>query len=226
MLAVDLGSASSFAVLAGSGITIAGPTVSTINGDIGAFPTATITGMENAVLSGINYGGNGITQAAKLNLVDAYNDAASRSADFTYSDGSNLSGTLAGGVHQSAGSFLINGTLTLDGGGDSNTVWIFQSGSTLLAASGSQIILINGAQASNVFWQVGSSATIGTTTDFSGTILADQSITLNTGAILNGRALALNAAVTLDTNTITVPEPSAVWLFGAASISFFARRRR
>lgn len=228
VLTVDLGSSGGFAILAGSGITIAAPPGTVITGDIGSAPTPAITGLENAVINGVNQAGNAVTLSAKTDLMLAYIDAAGRSADFSYGDAFDLSGTLIGGVHSSAGSFLINTTLTLDAGGDSSMVWIFQTASTLEAASGSQIILANGALASNVFWQVGSSATLNTSADFAGSILADTSITLNAGVNLDGRALAINGAVTLGSTTITVPvpEPSAPAILGAAAVCLLAGNRR
>lgn len=225
-LTVNLGSASSFAILSGAGITIAAPTGTLITGDIGAYPTTSITGLENAIISGVNQAGNGITQSAKTSLMLAYLDAVARPADASFSDGFVLSGTYTGGVYKSAGSFSINSVLTLDAGGDSNMVWIFQAASTLDAASSSEVILTNGALASNVFWQVGSSATLHNAADFSGSILANQSVTLDTGASLEGRALALNGAVTLGSNIITIPEPSSTVLLGISSCWILTYRRR
>jgi type VI secretion system secreted protein VgrG len=133
------------------------------------------------------------------------------------------------GVYKFDSSAQLTGTLTLNGNGDSNARFDFQIGSTLTTASSSSILLINGAQAGNVFWQVGSSATLGTGTSFDGSILADQSITLNTGASMDGRALALNAAVTLDDNVITVPtevpEPGSLWLLAFCASVFGAGQR-
>ena len=134
--------------------------------------------------------------------------------------------TLGAGVYNDPSSFWITGTLTLDGGGDPNAVWIFQAGSTLITGSGSNVALIGGAQASNVFWQVGSSATLGTGSHFEGSILASESISLNTGAALTGRALALTGAVTLDYNTIVVPEAGSTMLLGIGVVTLLARRRR
>jgi outer membrane autotransporter protein len=200
---VNLGQAFDFGVLAGSGITNTGPT--TIIGDVGSLPTSTITGFGSVTLTGTNHAGDGVTLAGKSALLTAYNDAAGRLPTISYAPIFDLGGlTLAPGVHTDTTSFGITGTLTLDALGNPNAVWIFQAGSTLITSVGSMINLINGAQAGNIFWQVGSSATLGVNSAFSGTIMATTSITLNTGASLDGRALALNGAVTLDSNTINV----------------------
>ena len=196
--AVGLGTATSFAVLAGGGITNTGPT--TINGDAGTYPTTTETGFGSVTLTGTNHAGDAVTQGAKTDLITAYNTAAGSGP--TIPVVGNLGGqTLVPGVYNSASSLGLTGALTLSGG--STDVWIFQAGSTLTTASGSSVVLIGGAQSCNVFWQIGSSATIGTGSAFKGTIIALTSITVTTGATIDGRALARNGAVTLDTNTIT-----------------------
>jgi hypothetical protein len=204
---VDLGAASGFSILAGSGITVAGAVNSTtISGDIGTFPTTSITGLGNVVLNGTNQAGGSATQNAKTDLLNAFNDAAGFSANVSYSPIFDLGGkTLMPGVYNDPSSFGITGTLTLNGNGNPDAVWIFQAASTLTTASSSHVILEDGAQASNVFWEIGSSATIGTDTNFVGSILSDQSITLDTGASVDGRLLALNGAVTLDNNLVTLP---------------------
>ena len=201
---VPLGTAGSFVVLAGAGITNTGPT--TLNGDLGTFPTKTIKVTGKLTVTGTNHAGDAVTQRAKTALVTAYNAAAGEGPT------SPISGDLNGrrlkpGVYNSASSIGLRtgGTLTLDAAGDPGAVFVFQAGSTLKALSGSQIVLRNGARSCNVFWQVGSSATLGTNSRFVGTILAYQSITAETGAKVVGRLLARNGAVTLDTNTITRP---------------------
>jgi hypothetical protein len=196
--APGLGTAGSFAVLAGAGITNTGPT--TIKGDVGTFPTTTETGFGSVTLNGTNHHGDAVTQGAKTDLTTAYNTAAGSGP--TIPVVANLGGqTLPPGVYNSASSLALTGTLTLSG--TSSDVWIFQAGSTLTTASGSSVVFTGGATACNVFWQIGSSATIGTGSAFKGTIMALTSITVTTGATIDGRALARNGAVTLDTDTIT-----------------------
>jgi hypothetical protein len=198
---VGLGAADNFAVLAGAGITNTGST--TITGDVGTHPTTTETGFgpgaDSVTLTGTNHGGDAVTQQAKADLVTAYVDAASRPGATEIP--TDLAGqNLGPGVYDSAdGTFANSGTLTLTGEG----VYIFQTESTLITASGSSVNLTGGADACNVYWQVGSSATLGTGSNLQGTILALTTITMNTTATLQGRALARNGAVTLDTNTIT-----------------------
>jgi hypothetical protein len=198
---VNLLTANSFAVLAGSKITNTGAT--TINGDVGTYPTTSETGFGSITLTGTNHVGDAVTQGAKTDLVTAYNNAAGQACDTDLS-GTDLGGlTLTPGVYCFSSSAQLTGMLTLNGQGNSNSVWVFKIGSTLTTASSSVVKLINGAQSCNVSWQVGSSATLGTSTNFTGNIIALTSITLNTGSAINGRALARNGAVTLDTNTIT-----------------------
>ena len=201
---INLLTANDFAVLGGSGITFAGAVnSSTVTGDIGTFPTTDITGIGNVVLNGVNHAGDATTQGAKTDLVTAYDNAAGQpcTQDLTGQDLGAM--TLTPGVYCFDTSAQLTGTLTLDAQGDSDAVFIFKIGSTLTTANASSIILADSAQACHVFWQVGSSATLGTTTDFKGTIMALTSITLNTGAEVEGRALARNGAVTLDANIVT-----------------------
>jgi hypothetical protein len=199
-----LGSSSTFVVLAGSTITSTGATA--LIGDMGVSPGTAVTGFPPASLSGVTHAGDASSAAAMADLNVAYNDAAGRSlAPVTVAG--NLGGlTLPPGLYRSNSSLAISsGDLTLDAQGDVNAVFIFQMASTLTTTSGRAVILAGGARPSNIFWQVGSSATLGTTSDFKGTIMADQSITLNTGVTLNGRALARVGAVTLDGNAAVVP---------------------
>jgi len=198
---VPLGTADSFAVLAGGTVTNTGPSV--ISGDLGVSPGAAVTGFPpGTVTAGTVHAADAVALQAQGGLTTAYNDAAGRSSTATIS--ADLAGrTLGPGVYTSASSLGLSGDLTLDARGDPNAVFVFQAGSTLTTGSASRVLLIGGAQPCNVFWQVGSSATIGTNSAFAGNILALTSISLTTGAKLTGRALARNGAVTLDTNTVT-----------------------
>ncbi len=207
---VNLGSAGNFAVLAGSGISNTGVTTHVI-GDVGAFPTATINGLLAGNVDGILYtSADPIVGLAKTALTTAYNDAQSRSLNAISLPGQLGGLTLAPGLYVNSSTSGISGTgangiLTLDAGGDANAVWIFKMGSTLVTDAGTSIVLAGGAQAKNIYWSVGTSATLGTNSIFYGNILADQAITLTTGATLYGRALTRIAAVTLDSSTITKP---------------------
>jgi RNA polymerase sigma factor (sigma-70 family) len=197
--AVPLAGAASFAVLAGSGVTNTGPTV--LTGDLGSFPTLAITGLASLTLAGLNQAGGPVAQQAKNDLVTAYNAAVAKTSTETIA--ADLGGrTLGPGVYRSASSLGLTGALTLDGHGDPNAVFVFQAGSTLTTASASQVLLVNGARSCNVFWQVGSSATLGTGSLFRGNLLALTSITVTTGVTIDGRVLARNGAVTLDSDTI------------------------
>ena len=202
---VSLGSINSggnnFAVLAHSTVTNVGPTQ--VNGDLGVWPGTAVTGFGPGTVSGTIYAGVAPADAAQASLTSAYNDAAGRPADATVAG--NLGGqTFNPGVYKSTSSLAISsGDLTLDAKGNASGVFIFQIASALTVTSGRQVILSGGAQAANVYWQVGSSATLGTTSTFAGTIMAQSSIAIQTGATLNGRALARDAAVTLQSNTVT-----------------------
>jgi serine protease AprX len=201
-----LGTADSFAVLAGSTVTNTGP--SRMNGNLGLYPGTAVTGSAAETVSGTTYAANAAALTAKSDLTSAYSDAAGPTPAVT-APGDIGGLTLAPGTYRSGSSIGVTGTLTLDGQGDPNAVFVFQAGSTLITASGSRVKLVNGAQACNVFWQVGSSATLGTTTVFAGNILALTSITMNDGVTLTGRALARNGAVTLINDTITAPHCAA-----------------
>jgi hypothetical protein len=198
--AVNLRSAANFAVLARSTVTNTGSTT-TVRGDVGLYPGSAVTGLLPAMVTGTIHNNDSAAAQAQLDLTTAYNDAAGRTLA-PISVAGNIGGqTLAPGLYKSTSSLEISsGDLTLAGG--ANDVWIFQIASTLTTTEGRHVILTGGAQASNVFWQVGSSATLGTNSTFKGTIMADQSITLVTGATLDGRALTRIGAVTLDTNTV------------------------
>jgi type VI secretion system secreted protein VgrG len=211
---VNLGTASSFAILAGSEITDNGGTyagASRITGNVGVY-SGTSDGLLANQVTGTIYArpnDDGLLLGAKNDLTTAFTDASLRSVDVAYGAGENQLGgkTLNAGVYSfgSASTANLIGTLYLDGQGDPNAVFILIASSTLVTASDSSVVLENGAQACHVFWVVDSSATLGTRTDFVGNILAYASIGLDTGATLDGRALAETAAVTLDDNTITRP---------------------
>jgi len=196
---VNLRSAAPFSVLAGSTVTNTGPT--TISSDLGLSPGSSVTGAPHVI--GATHIDDAVAIAAKKDLTTAYNDAASRASNG--SAGTDLAGKVFPPGVRTAGSSLLlsSGTVTLNAEGNPNAVFIFQIGSTLTTASNTTVSLINGAQACNVFWQVGSSATLGTGTAFVGTIMAQASITANTAATVRGRLLAQTGAVTLDSNAIT-----------------------
>jgi hypothetical protein len=199
--APSLGSAQTYAVLGGSTVTNIGPSV--ITGDLGVSPGSAITGFPpGVVVSGTIHAADANALAAQNSLTTAYNALVAQGCtqDLT---GQDLGGmTLTAGVYCFSTSAQLTGTLTLNAQGNANAVFIFKIGSTLTTASGSSVVLINGANSCNTFWQVGSSATLGTATSFTGNMLALTSITLTTGASVAGRALARNGAVTLDTNTV------------------------
>ncbi|HEY0469733.1 MAG TPA: ice-binding family protein, partial [Polyangiaceae bacterium] len=203
---VVLGTAANFVVLAGSTVTSTG--LSTVTGDLGVSPGTAATGFPPGILVGAKHLGDPTSAKGIADLTTAYNSAAGRTL-CPVSVSGNLGGmTLAPGLYKSTTSLAVSsGNLTLDAQGDGNAIFIFQMASTLTTTSGRQVILTNGAKSANVYWQVGSSATIGTTSVFQGTIMADQAITLETGAKLNGRARARSAAVNLDSNTIVKPAP-------------------
>jgi Ice-binding-like len=196
---VGLGTAASFSVLGGSTVTNTGPT--TMFGDLGLSPGSSVTGAPHVL--GQTHVDDAVAVAAKNDLTTAYDDAASRPSNG--SAGTDLAGQVfLPGVRTASSSLLLSaGSVTLDAQGNPDAVFIFQIGTTLKTGSNTSVSLVNGAQACNVFWQVGSSATLGTGTSFVGTVMALASITATTAATIHGRLLARNAAVTLDTNTIT-----------------------
>jgi hypothetical protein len=201
--AVPLGTTSTFVVLAGSTVTNTGATA--VTGDLGVSPGSAVTGFPPGTVTGTIHAADTPAATAQSDLTVAYNDAAGRTTGAVTVSGDLTGLTLAPGLYKSTSSLAITGALTLNAVGNSNAVFIIQMASTLTTGPGSQVILSGGAKASNIIWQVGTSATLGTNSVFKGTIMADQSITLNTGARLDGRAMARIGAVTLDTNAIVTP---------------------
>jgi type VI secretion system secreted protein VgrG len=203
-VAPDLGSAASFVALASSTLTNTGPGI--FVGNVGVSPGTEVIGFPpGTLLRGTIYEGGPVPAQAQIDANSAYNDLADQTCDVDLTS-MDLGGmTLTPGVYCFDTSAQLTGDLVLDALGDPLAVWVFQTGSTLTTASASSVAEINGGQAVNVFWQVGSSATLGTGTRFNGNILADASITLDTGASLIGRLLSLNGAVTMDTNSTPFP---------------------
>lgn len=202
-VAPPLGQAGTFAVLGGSAVTNTGPT--SVVGDLGISPGSSITGFPpGSVSGGVIHANDAVALGAQNDSAVAYVNLAGQPSDVNLT-GQDLGGlTLTSGVYTFNSSAQLTGTLTLDAQGDPAAVFVFQIGSTLTTASASQVVVINGGANCNVFWQVGSSATLGTATAFVGNILALTSITLNTGATTSGRLLARNGAVTLDSNNVEV----------------------
>lgn len=198
---VDLGTAAPFVVLAGSTATNTGSSV--LNGDLGVSPGTALPGFEVATLNGATHANDAVAAQGQLALTNAYNVAAGLPTTQT------LTGTdlglqlpLRGGVYTYSSSAQLTGTLVLDGENNPNAQFVFQIGTALTTASASRVQLINGASPCNVYWQIGSSATLGTGTAFQGTVMADQSIFVNNGATVQGRLLSSIASVTLDNNVI------------------------
>lgn len=230
---VNLGTANSFAVLAGSAITETGNTV--ITGDVGLSPAygSSYTGLTGVDVTGTIYAVDATGPAGSISnpslLTTAQNDLTAAYVAAASSTSTLIGSELGGQVltpdayYSADGKFGITGTTTLDAQNDPSAVFIFQTASTLTTAASSTVNLINGANPCNVFWQVGSSATLGTNSVFKGNILALSSITLTTGAVVTGRVLARNGAVTLDSNTISgcstgLPIPQASGVSGTINV--------
>jgi hypothetical protein len=203
-VAPDLGSAATFVALAGSTLTNTGSGI--FVGNVGVFPGTEVTGFPpGTVQYGSIYMGGSVPELAQVDALTAYNELAGQVCN-VHLTGQDLGGmVLTPGVYCFDTSAQLTGDLVLDGLDDPDAVWVFQIGSTLTTASASTVETINSGRALHVFWQVGSSATLGTGTQFEGNILADASVTLDTGARLIGRAIALHGAVAIDTNGTELP---------------------
>jgi hypothetical protein len=207
--AISLSTAENFAVLASSTVTNTGPTI--INGEVGVSPGTAITGFPPGFVipPATVHPGDAIAAQAQSDATAAYAMLTATPCTVNVVN-PNLGGqTLTPGVYCFSSSAQLTGALVLDAQGDPNAVFIFKIGSTLTTATGASVAIINGGQACNVFWQVGSSATLGTATAFAGSILALASVTLTTNAVVSGRALALNGAVTMDTNQVSAAHCAA-----------------
>jgi hypothetical protein len=203
---VILGAAGNFAVLAGSTVTNTGATA--VTGDLGVSPGTAVTGFPPGTVTGSIEAGSGPAATAVADLTTAYTVTAARTVCPIDIAGDVGGQTFLPGLYKSTSALSIaTADLTLDAQDDIDAVFVFQIASTFLTSANRRVILINGAQAKNVFWQVGSSATFGAGSDVKGTVMALTSITLNTAAVIEGRVLARNGAVTLDTNPIVIPAP-------------------
>ena len=228
---ISLGTAATFGVLGASTVTNTGPSV--INGDLGLWPGNSITGFGPGIVNGTIHNDDAVAMGAQHDANTAYGVLAGLASNGNFT-GQDLGGLIfLPGVYTYDSSALMNGQLTLNFEGLSNQNVVFQIGSTLTTQSAASILITNPGNNDGVYWQVGSSATLGTTTAFYGTIIADASITLDTGATITcGNAIALNAAVTMDTNTVSTdacetlpeggggtPEPGTVPLLGTGLLA-------
>jgi hypothetical protein len=200
---VGLGTAAPSSVLAGSTVTNTGPSL--LSGELGVSPGTAITGFPPGVAGGAVHAGDAAAASDQSSLTTAYLDAQGRAPTGTSLGSALAGGVFVAGVYNASSSLDVSGAVTLDGEGDPNAVFIFQVGASLTTASSTSIVLAGNAQACNVFWQVGASATLGTTTSFAGTVMALTSISVGTGTSVAGRALARNGAVTLDNAVFTDP---------------------
>lgn len=200
-VAPGLGTAGTFAVVGASTVTNTGPSV--INGDLGVSPGAAVVGFPPGTVLGTIHAANAAALNAQNDITTLFNALGAQACDLNIS-GTNLGGlTLTPGVYCFSTSAFLTGTLTLDGLGNPGAVWVFQTGSTLITATGATVAYTNAGRACGTFWQVGSSATLGTNTSFSGNVVAQASITLNTGSRNEGALFARTGAVTLDNNVVT-----------------------
>jgi len=225
-VAPPLGTVQSFAVLGGSTVTNTGPTL--VFGDLGVSPGSAVTGFPPGTVSGGTiHAGDATALQAQTDAIAAYLNLTSQACNTTFGSPTDIGGlTLVPGVYCFLTTVQLTGTLTLDAGGAPNAIWVFKVASTLITASNSSVVLINGAGQCNDYWQVGSSATLGTGTAFVGNILALTSISLDTNSTMSGRALAQTGAVTMDSNTVSIAScavptvrPTVVKAFTPATIA-------
>ena len=220
-----LGTADTFSVLAGSTVTSTGPTI--LWGNMGVSPGSSITGFPPGTLNGTKYLGDAVATLALADANAAYTTLAGEAPNQNLT-GQDLGGlTLLAGVYHFDSSAFLTGNLILDAQGDPNALFDFQIGSTLISASNSSVQVINAGDGRNVYWQVGSSATLGTDSAFAGRIIALASVTMNTNASLNhGSADALTGAITLDSNLVVVPEPGTTLTCSVGLLALASLRRR
>lgn len=211
---VDLATAASYSVLGGQSVTNTGP--STLAADLGVSPGTAITGFPPGVVGGAVHAADAAASQAQSDLTIAYNDAAGRSSSAAVA-GDLVGRRLLPGVYRSTSTLALTGTVTLDAQGDPDAVFIFQVASALTTFSASQVRTVNGTDPCHVFWQIGSSATLGTSSTFAGTLMALTSISVQTGAVVHGRALARNGSVTLDDDVFTPPACNPAAASAAAS---------
>jgi hypothetical protein len=200
---VELGTAAAYSVLGGQAVTNTGPT--TLSGDLGVTPGTATTGFPPGIVGGSRHSADAAAGIARSDFTIAYDDAAGRAS--THAVAGDLVGrTLVDGVYTASGPLALSGTLTFDGQGDPNSVFIVQVASTLITATASHVVAINGAQACHIFWQVGSSATLGTASTFQGTVMASASVSVTTSVHIKGRVSARTGSVTLDNDVFSAPD--------------------
>jgi LPXTG-motif cell wall-anchored protein len=217
---VNLATAANYSVIGGQTVTNTGPSVLGLG--LAVHPGTSAPGFPPGIVLGATDINNAVALQAESDLTAAYLDAASRPVEFTQTNPDLVGVTLAPGVYEATAKapLSLSGQLVLDGQGNPNAVFIFQTDSTLITGSGSSIVLLNGASECNIFWQIGSSATLATGSVFVGNILALTSVSVQTGVVVHGRALARNGSVTLDTDTFSVPDctPSPLLVAPATTV--------
>ncbi|MEO9176592.1 MAG: ice-binding family protein, partial [Gaiellales bacterium] len=219
---VDLGAASTYAVFSGASVgnTVSAPGAAhtTLRGDLGVVANTQPTGFPPGIVTGAANIGNAAAASADADLVTAYTEVAARTG------GAPLAGALAGatitpGLYAIAGAVSNTTTVTLDGGGDPSAVFVFQVNGAMAMAAGSHVVLVNGAQASHVFWQVNGAGAIGAGASFAGTMMALNAVAVGNGSVVNGRAFALNGALTLDDDEVYSAPPAVTITGGSVAIT-------